>query len=57
MARITDAVGEAASLRLDFPRLASLQAGPGGTLQLGFLNLTTEAKFSVTLHLGEAPDP
>lgn len=57
VARVTDAVAEAASLRLDFPQLASVEAGPKGTLQLGFLNLTTETKFSVTLHLGEAPEP
>ncbi|BDA49326.1 probable kinetochore protein spc7 at C-terminar half [Coccomyxa sp. Obi] len=54
VARVTDAVSEAASLRLDFPRLASVEAGPEGTLRLGFLNLTAEAKFSVTLHLGPA---
>ena len=54
-ARVSDAVAEAAALRLNFPRLASVTAGPDGALCLAFLNLAAETKFSATLRLGAPP--
>ncbi len=51
-ARISDAAEEAVALRMDFPRLASVTAGPDSALYLAFLNLATETKFSATLRLG-----
>lgn len=56
VARITDIVAEAQSLRLDFPRLASIvPLQQEGVLVLGFLNLATECKFTTALSLGELP--
>lgn len=52
VARMMDVAAEAGQLRLDFPRLASAAAAPDGAIHLGFLNLTTETKFSATLRLG-----
>jgi hypothetical protein len=46
-------VSETGSLRLDFPRLATILPEQDASLTLGFLNLTTELKFLAHVPIGE----
>lgn len=52
VSRITDIITDADSLRLRFPKLASMKP-ESGSLHLTFLNLAAQLKFSVAIPLGE----